>query len=140
MSFRTHVTLAGLLIFAIAMPITVSAQGRGQGRGQGQGQGQTGGGTDVQVSATVIFRDSDRVAFRDYFTTHRVVAQPLPPGIAKKVARGKPLPPGIAKKALPADLVRIAPRGHDVSYAIVGNVVVATRGGVVVDVLTGVFK
>jgi hypothetical protein len=32
-------------------------------------------------------------------------AKPLPPGIAKNLARGKPLPPGIAKRALPRDLI-----------------------------------
>lgn len=31
--------------------------------------------------------------------------KPLPPGIAKNLARGKPLPPGIAKRGLPGDLV-----------------------------------
>ena len=134
MSLRTHSTLVVLLILVIAMPISVGAQGRGQGKAK------SGGGADTQITATVIFRDSDRVAFRDYFVAHRIVAQPLPPGIAKNVARGKPLPPGIAKKALPVELVRIAPRMPDVSYSIVGQVVVAIRGGVVVDIMTGVFR
>ena len=120
MSLRTHSTLVVLLILVIAMPISVGAQGRGQGKAK------SGGGADTQITATVIFRDSDRVAFRDYFVAHRIVAQPLPPGIAKK--------------ALPVELVRIAPRMPDVSYSIVGQVVVATRGGVVVDIMTGVFR
>jgi hypothetical protein len=90
---------------------------------------------------TVVFRESDRVTFHDYFATHRMTAQALPPGIAKNLARGKPLPPGIAKRALPADLLVVGPRvSRDVSFAIVGEVVVAMKGGVVLDVLTGVFK
>ena len=89
----------------------------------------------------VIFRDSDQATFRDYFRTHQIMAQPLPPGIAKNVARGKPLPPGIAKRALPGGLLAIGPKvDRDVSFAIVGDVVVATRSGVVIDVLAGVFK
>jgi hypothetical protein len=73
--------------------------------------------------------------------THKIVAQPLPPGIAKNVARGKPLPPGIAKRAVPAELVVVGPKVEkDVSFAIVGEVVVALKGGVVIDVLAGVFK
>ena len=32
-------------------------------------------------------------------------AKPLPPGIAKKIARGGTLPPGIAKRYLPQDLL-----------------------------------
>ncbi|NJD30600.1 MAG: hypothetical protein FIB04_01775 [Gammaproteobacteria bacterium] len=35
--------------------------------------------------------------------------KPLPPGIAKNLARGKPLPPGIARQQLPPDLVRQLP-------------------------------
>ena len=111
------------------------AQGRSQGRGRGSD------GPDTTVSVTVVFRDSDRATFRDYFVTHKITPQALPPGIAKNVARGKPLPPGIAKRAVPAELLVVGPRvGKDVTFAIVGNVVVATRGGVVIDVLTGVFK
>src|SRR5262245_6121087 len=113
----------------------VSAQGRSQG------QGRSGGGSDTSVSVAVVFRDSDRGTFHNYFVTHQITAQPLPPGIAKNVARGKPLPPGIAKRALPAELVAIGPKVEkDVSFAIVGDVVVAIKGGVVIDVLGGVFK
>ena len=35
--------------------------------------------------------------------------KPLPPGIARNLARGKPLPPGIARQSLPGDLVRQLP-------------------------------
>ena len=86
------------------------------------------------------FAESDHATFHDYFAAHRITAEPLPPGIAKNVARGKPLPPGIAKRAVPADLLALGPKVEGVSFAIVGEVVVATKGGVVVDVLAGVFK
>jgi len=130
------VVLALVTLFAVPSA-DVSAQGRGQGRGRGN----EGGGPDTTVSVTVVFRDTDRVAFRDYILTHKIAAQPLPPGIAKNVARGKPLPPGIAKRALPAGLIALAPKvGKDVSFAIVGDIVVATKGGVVIDVMAGVFK
>jgi len=89
----------------------------------------------------VVFRESDQATFHTYFATHKIAAQSLPPGIAKNVARGKPLPPGIAKRALPTDLLAVAPRvDKDVSFAIVGEVVVALKGGIVIDVLAGVFK
>jgi len=126
------VPAACLLVGLMCSP--VSAQGRSQGKGR------SGGGSDTSVSVAV-FRDSDRVTFHDYFVTQKITAQPLPPGIAKNVARGKPLPPGIAKRALPAELLAIGPKvDKDVSFAIVGEVVVATKGGVVIDVLGGVFK
>jgi Ni/Co efflux regulator RcnB len=38
--------------------------------------------------------------------------KPLPPGIAKNLARGKPLPPGIAMQRLPQDLERALPPAH----------------------------
>ena len=113
------------------------ADASGQGRSQGRGRG----GSESSVSVVVVFRDGDQAVFRDYFVTHKIAAQALPPGIAKNVARGKPLPPGIAKKALPANLLVLAPKvDKDVSFAIVGEVVVALKGGVVIDVLAGVFK
>ena len=113
----------------------VGAQGRSGGRGQG-GQSETTG-----ASVTAVFRAGDQATFRDYFRTHRIAAEPLPPGIAKNVARGKALPPGIAKRVVPADLLALGPKvGKDVSFAIVGEIVVAIRSGVVIDVLAGVFK
>ena len=115
-----------------------NAQGQSQGRGRGSGKPES---SKSETSVVVVFRDSDRVTFHDYFVAHQITAQPLPPGIAKNVARGKPLPPGIAKRAVPAELVAIGPKVEkDVSFAIVGEVVVAMKGGVVIDVLAGVFK
>jgi hypothetical protein len=40
-------------------------------------------------------------------------AKPLPPGIAKNLARGKPLPPGIAKQTLPRELIVQLPPVED---------------------------
>lgn len=88
-----------------------------------------------------MFRDSDQATFRDYFRRNKVTAKPLPPGIAKNVARGKPLPPGIAKRALPPRLLALAPRvDPDITFSIAGDVVVAMRRDVVVDILRNVFQ
>src|SRR6187549_4143514 len=90
---------AGVAVGFLATAGAAGAQGQGQGRGQGQGQG--GGKTSTpqtSVSATVVFRSGDVAVFRDYFVAHKITGEPLPPGIAKNLARGKPLPPGIAKK------------------------------------------
>ena len=126
------------LALAVALfvaSVSMAAQGQSQGRGRGNEKTQT------SSSVTVVFRESDHATFRDYFLTHKITAEPLPPGIAKNVARGKPLPPGIAKRAVPPELVAVGPKlDKDVSLAIVGDVVVATRGGVVIDVMAGVFK
>jgi hypothetical protein len=128
-----------LAIAVIAGVVLFSGDVSGQGKSQGKSKGG-GSATATSASITVVFRDSDRVTFRDYFVTHKIAPQSLPPGIAKNVARGKPLPPGIAKRAVPADLLVLGPRvDKDVSFSIVGEVVVALKGGVVIDVMGGIF-
>ena len=102
--------------------------------------GRGSGASKSSTSVVVVFREGDHATFHDYFATHQIVAEPLPPGIAKNVAHGKPPPPGIAKRAVPPDLLALGPKMEGVSFAIVGEVVVAMKGGVVVDVLAGVFK
>lgn len=139
------VLACGVVLLAFTTVLTAD-QGNSQGRGRGGGSsggnsGDKSGGTDINVALN-IFRDSDRTVFRDYFRTHKMGPDALPPGIAKNVARGKPLPPGIAKKALPNDLVRgLGSRaGKDITFSIVGDRVVAVRAGNVIDVLQDVFR
>ena len=128
-----------LLTLIVATATSAGAQGKGKAA---KPEARESGNSTPNV--TVVFRDSDQAIFRDYLRTHRIVGKPLPPGIAKNVARGKPLPPGIAKQALPPELVGIVMRNtavpRDTTFAIVGDMVVATRRGVVVDVMTGLFR
>ncbi|NYB28452.1 anti-virulence regulator CigR family protein [Pantoea agglomerans] len=67
--------------------------------------------------------------------------QSLPPGIAKKVARGKPLPPGIAKKSLPASMLNELPYYPGYEWRAVGDdlVLIALSTAVVTAVINGVF-
>jgi len=129
----------GWTVLAAALAVGLLA-GEARDQGQSQGRGRGNGESKSSTSVVVVFRDSDRATFHNYFVTHQISAEALPPGIAKNVARGKPLPPGIAKRAVPPDLLALGPKVEGVSFAIVGEVVVATKGGVVVDVLAGVFK
>lgn len=70
---------------------------------------------DLEVS--IRFSSNEISVIHDFFRHHHVDkkggkrgGKPLPPGIAKNLARGKPLPPGIAKQAIPNDLlVRLPP-------------------------------
>lgn len=68
-------------------------------------------------------------------------AKPLPPGIAKNLARGKPLPPGIQKTRMPHAFVEGLPRhaGYEWRQAGADLVLVATATLVVSDILQGVF-
>lgn len=77
----------------------------------------------VAVGGTSVVFSKDEISIiTDYYQHHRGDAdagkdkknkgKPLPPGIAKNLARGKPLPPGIAKQHLPSDLMRQLPPVH----------------------------
>ena len=94
------------------------------------------------VLAGILLSDSERATITRYFQTHPQPAKPLPPGIAKNLARGKPLPPGIAKQVAPNDLLRQVsiPRGY--SLETVGTDVVLIEIGtrIVADILKDVVR
>ena len=143
MSSSTTRIACAVVLTVFAVGTDAGAQGRGRGKDRQDNGGPAAAGaparSDASVSVSVVFRDSDRVAFRDYFVRNRIAAESLPPGIAKNVARGKPLPPGIAKKMVPADLLAVGPRvSNDVSFSIVGRAVVALKNGIVIDILADV--
>ena len=77
---------------------------------------------------------------RSYFQTNRLAPQSLPPGIAKKLARGKPLPPGIAKRHLPNDLQGRLPAypGHEIIVVDRDVFLVEVATQIIVDILTRV--
>jgi len=94
-----------------------------------------------QPAVRVVFVDSDRAVFRDYYRTRREAVKPLPPGIAKNLARGKPLPPGIARTRVPdAVLVQLPWRPPGYSFFLVGDrIVLLNANGLVADILTSIF-
>ena len=117
-------------------------QGGGQGGGQGRGRGQggppgQGGGPPGQAR----FGSNGSVVIRNWQAANPGWApRPLPPGQMRQLARGKPLPPGIARQTLPPGLVTQLPVYPGHSYAMVGtSVVLLGAGGVVVDIIAGLF-
>jgi hypothetical protein len=89
------------------------------------------------ISAGISIGDARSLA-----TEHGLTGtKPLPPGIAKNLARGKPLPPGIAKKQLPGPFISQLP--HHPGYAweqAGGDLVLVASGSLVIsDILKGVF-
>ena len=87
---------------------TMSADDKGNGKGKGKGnQGKSGGSSAAVVD--VGFGTNDVQVIQQYYGAHPVS---LPPGLQKKLTRGKPLPPGWQKKlqAFPSDVdVRLGP-------------------------------
>src|SRR5690348_18303746 len=80
--------LAVALVALVVAPRGAEAQGRGKGK-------------RAQGSASGDFTTAERDLVVRYYVDHPYAAKPLPPWIAKKLARGKPLPPGLPKRALP---------------------------------------
>jgi hypothetical protein len=83
---------------------------------------------------------AERAIIGDYVDSHRSAfagAEALPPGIAKKVARGGALPPGIAKKMPPGGLLARLPARSGQEWRVVGTdlLIVEIATNVIVDVL-----
>lgn len=135
-----------LVLSVLAGSADAQGRGRGQDKNKGKAQAQSQGKDKkndgpAHPQVVVVFRDTDRVNIRQYFVTQRIVAQPLPPGIAMNIARGKPLPPGIAKKIVPAHVIVTGTRvDPTVTYYVVGDRVVAVRNGNVIDILLDIFR
>ncbi|MCP5199129.1 MAG: hypothetical protein H6977_03890 [Gammaproteobacteria bacterium] len=69
-------------------------------------------------------------------------ARPLPPGIAKNLARGKPLPPGIAQQRVGADLGAVLPRVAEHEWRRVGTDLVLVQAGtaIVAEIIRNVLR
>jgi hypothetical protein len=95
-------------LFLCIFLATLSADDQDKGKGQGKGnQGKSGGSGATAVK--VRFGTNDVQVIQQYYRAHPVS---LPPGLQKKLARGKPLPPGWQKKLqpFPSDVdVRLGP-------------------------------
>ena len=116
-------------------------QGGPPGHGQGQGRGNSGGAPAQGRGGPQGFGSNDGVVIRNWQAANPGWSpRPLPPGQMRQLARGKPLPPGIARQALPPGLVSQLPVYPGYSYAMVGtSVVLLGAGGVVVDIIAGLF-
>jgi hypothetical protein len=94
--------------------------------------------------ADVVFSEVEKRLIREYYSgqAHAAAADDLPPGIRKKLARGKPLPPGIAKRFLPGELEAQLPAHAGTVRRVVGAdvVLVAAATGVILDILFDVIK
>ncbi|MGD8495895.1 MAG: anti-virulence regulator CigR family protein [Gemmatimonadales bacterium] len=91
-------TLAGSLMVGAAILIATPAAALAQGNTKRAS-------ADVAVTASVTLTKAMQADIRDFYA-HRAPtgAQALPPGIRRRLARGKPLPPGIAKRFAPDGL------------------------------------
>ncbi|MBO6668738.1 anti-virulence regulator CigR family protein [Parvibaculum sp.] len=134
-----------LAILALSLVFGVSgAAFAGNGNGKGPPHDKAHGGDKidgaVDLAVSVAFGTQEARIIRDYFSSNVYEMKPLPPGIAKNLARGKPLPPGIAKRYLPLELSSRLPVRADYERLIAGDdvLLVSLATGVIVDILNDV--
>ncbi len=135
---RRHSLIVFLAAMALAAPAL--AQGNGNGNGNGHGKNATQGTGTGAVTATVsLITAYERSTILGYVQNHQssLGMQPLPPGIAKKVARGGSLPPGIAKRYFPGELLGQLPARPGQQWLFMGTDVVLlnTATQLILDVL-----
>ncbi|QBH94957.1 hypothetical protein EKN56_00125 [Limnobaculum zhutongyuii] len=143
------------IIFAAFIPLVlgatpVNADPGGNGKGNSQKQydhkdkgnkgnknKENGHDDHDNVSVTITFDQARGMAVNYGIIGYK----PLPPGIAKNLARGKPLPPGIAKKRVPVTMLNGLPHYPGYEWYAVGDdlVLVAVTNLIVNTILQGVF-
>ncbi|MFD2263389.1 anti-virulence regulator CigR family protein [Lacibacterium aquatile] len=125
---------------AIVLGGTALADPGGKGRHK-DNPGKGGGGeSGLSLSLDIRFGADEAKIITDYYRS-QPAGKPLPPGIAKNLARGKPLPPGIAKRYLPGDLLGRLPHRDDRYLRIVAGrdvLLIEVGSGLILDVLRGV--
>lgn len=147
--------LAGVIIATTSISAVetsaVQAQGNGNGSGQGNGHGKSNGAgastqnlNSGQVTFSAVITAGERQTILGYFQQHPAYyagAQPLPPGIAKKIARGGTMPPGIAKRYFPGELIGLLPPRPGQQWVVVGTdvLLIQLATNLVLDILPRAF-
>ncbi|HJU76019.1 MAG TPA: anti-virulence regulator CigR family protein [Gemmatimonadaceae bacterium] len=94
----------------------------------------------AHADALVLTSDSELKIIREYYVAVGRKPKPLPPGIAKNLARGKRVPPGLMRSRLPDDLIVRLPRRDGYEWAVANDVVILIDAtGIVRDILRNVF-
>lgn len=134
MKRTARISLTIVLAVLVIVPVLRAQAGRGRER---QSRDAQAGQASAQITVSV-FTDDEKRKIRDWYGEAKIQAKPLPPGIARNLARGKPLPPGIAKQTIPSELERVLPARPDFERLVVGTDIVLVKSGIVVDILVGV--
>jgi len=137
-----RIVLSLLLAVTLAIP-TPALAGNNKNKGN-KAHGAPGTEAPATDALTILITATERSIILGYVSEHGgslpgapAPAQPLPPGIAKNLARGKPLPPGIAKRYLPDGLEAQLPPRPGYQWVVVGPdvVLIAAATGLVVDLI-----
>jgi len=129
---RNQRILATILIlstsFLLSTPVTVLAQKHDKT-------------VSKPVTVSVTLSSNMQVEIRTFYSTRDGYGvKALPPGIRKRLARGKPLPPGIAKRAVPQGLrseIQL-PAGYEIMEVGLDVLLVEVATSIIHDVLMDV--
>jgi hypothetical protein len=131
----TRVMLVAALAFATSTTLAAHQKGHGS-HSKKASKHEAVTTEDRRVEAHVHFSIGEQRVIREYFAPRY---RSLPPGLQKKVARGKPLPPGWQKKLqpFPSEVERqLAPLPRDCGRGVIDGhaVIYDTRSHAVIDV------
>ena len=125
----------GLLIVLALSAFEAPAEAQ-SGKAKGKDAGRN-------ASAKVSHARSSDVEIRiirEYYGVPSRKLKPLPPGIAKNLARGKPIPPGIARTRMPDALLVRLPARDGTHWLIAGDhVLLVDSGNIIVDLFRAIF-
>lgn len=133
---RHAIALALALPFLLLSTQDAEAQRRGKKAKQ---EAKVTAEITVGFTLTVAVREH----IREYYTANpRPELDALPPGIRKRLAKGKPLPPGIAKKVAPKELRSKveAPDGYELVEVGLDVLLVEVATGIIHDILMDVIR
>jgi hypothetical protein len=130
--------LGGALVVLLVNGTIVQAapgQGRGKKHAKQASASEHDGRSDANVSVHVVFGSGDVRILRDHYAPRY---RDLPPGLQKKVARGRALPPGWQKKFEPFPVVverQLPPLPHGYRRGVIDGhaVIYNSRTNLVVD-------
>jgi len=138
--------MRGFVVTAFAAALLLASPALSQGNGNGNGnahksQNQLGGSSSTTAVTVSLITSFERSTILGYVQGHPsgqfAGMKPLPPGIAKKLARGGSLPPGIAKQYFPSDLMGRLPPRPGQQWMVMGTdvLLVETATQLILDVL-----
>lgn len=131
---RTFSTLAVGLLLAVPLLASAPAHAEAQGRGnRGRAAAPAGITLSVDMRAQIQLFYSSRP---------ELGAEALPPGIRRRLERGKALPPGIAKKVAPPELQSLLelPGGFEIVEVGLDVLLVEVATNIVHDILMDIVR
>lgn len=132
--------LATSLVLGTSLLLATPSSSFAQGRDRGPDRDRD---PSAVMTSSVSLTPDMSVLIKDFYSSREPGgAEALPPGIRKRLARGKPLPPGIAKRFLSGDLrSRLEiPRGYEIIEVGLDVLLIEVATNIVHDVLVDVVR